>query len=117
FSHLISFALISFVVALVCMFLSQPISFLLYGSRGDAFIQSVSYQMRFLFMAIPAAVIATVLGSYQYAHKNFIRFPIAQLIGSVLNVTIIFFLSSYIGIWALIMGFVANIITQIFFIF
>ncbi len=117
FSHLISFALISFVVALVCMFLSQPISFLLYGSRGDAFIQSVSYQMRFLFMAIPAAVIATVLGSYQYAHKNFIRFPIAQLIGSVLNVTIIFFLSSYIGIWALIIGFVSNIITQIFFIF
>ena len=116
FSHLISLSLLSFGVAIVLMLSANPISQLLYGSRGVVFVKDVAFQMRYLFMIIPVAVISTLLGTYAYAHKNFIRFPLAQLLGSLLNVIIILFLSQSIGIWALIMGFVGNILIQVLFL-
>lgn len=109
FSHLLTLLLLSLVVAVVMIGLSDLMSSLLYGSRGAEFVKAVAFQMRFLFMAIPLAVVSTLLGSYQYAAKKFTRFPLAQVLGSALNLLIIFLLAPILGIWALVVGFVANI--------
>ena len=112
FSHLLTLFLFAVVTASILIALSEPLSALMYGSRGEGFVASVAFQMRFLFMAIPLAVVSTLLGSYQYAAKKFTRFPFAQLLGSLLNLTIIYFLAGSMGIWALVIGFVANIVFQ-----
>ncbi len=116
FSHLLTLLLLSLGVAVLMIGLSDLISSLLYGSRGEEFVTSVAFQMRFLFMAIPLAVVSTLLGSYQYAAKKFTRFPLAQVLGSALNLTIIYFLAQSLGIWALVIGFVITIAFQIFFV-
>jgi peptidoglycan biosynthesis protein MviN/MurJ (putative lipid II flippase) len=66
-----------------------------------------------MFYSIPLSVIATLFGSYYYVQKKFIRFPIAQLIGSVINVLIIVIFAELIGIWALVIAFVVAILIQI----
>lgn len=106
----------SFLIALVLNFLSEPITRLLYGGRELNYIKNVSLQMRFMFMSIPVSLIATLLGSYFYSHKHFLRFPVAQAVGSVTNVVIIVLLAPSMGIWALVIGFVINILFQIAFV-
>jgi putative peptidoglycan lipid II flippase len=112
-THIIILGSISFILALVMNFLSPTISSLLYQSRGVGFVQQVATQMNFMFYSIPLSVIATLFGSYYYVQKKFIRFPIAQLIGSVINVLIIVIFAELIGIWALVIAFVVAILIQI----
>ncbi len=114
--NLLSLTGISLFASLILSFFSDPISALLYAPRGAEFVTQVSFQMRFLFLSIPMAVGATILGSYFYERKDFIRFPIAQLIGSLVNILMILVLAPTIGIWALISAFVVNILIQILFV-
>jgi len=113
FSHLLTLLLGSLVLGMVLMASSEYIAELLYGSRGSVFVKDVGFQMRFLFMSIPLAVVSSLLGTYMYAAKKFSRFPIAQAIGSLLSLIIIFTLAETLGAWALVIGFVANIGFQI----
>lgn len=114
--HIVSVTGITFVVALVMSFFSDPVSALLYGSRGTQFAAQVSFQMRYLFLSIPLSVCVTLLGSYFYEKKDFVRFPIAQLIGSIVNLVMIMILAPIVGIWALVSAFVITILIQIFFV-
>jgi len=114
FSHFLLLTLVSLPLTCAFYFLSQPISHLLYSVRGIEFVKNVAFQMKYLFFSIPFSVIATIFGTYYYSHKKFIRFPFAQAMGSVINLLLIIFLSSYIGIFSLVVAFVINIIFQIF---
>lgn len=114
--HIVSLTGITFMVSVIISLCTDPLSALLYGSRGDQFVQHVSFQMRYLFLSIPLSVSVTLLGSYFYERKDFIRFPVAQLIGSIINLLIIMILAPLVGIWALISAFVINILLQIFFV-
>lgn len=108
---------IAFVLALVLALLSQPLAKLLYSSESAEFIESVSTQMRYLFMVLPFAVMATLSGTYYYAHKQFVRFPVAQTVGNFVNLLLILAIAQFIGIWALIIGFVLSTVVQIFIVF
>lgn len=112
-SHLILLGISSFLLAWMLGFFTQHISSMLYSSKGIAFVTATATQMRYLFFSIPLSVIATILGSYFYAHKKFLRFPLAQLIGSIINLGMIIVLAPKIGIWALVVAFVLNILFQI----
>ena len=115
-SHIITLTTITFFVSLIISIVSDPLSALLYGQRGIEFVHNVSFQIRYLFLSIPVSVAATLLGSYFYERKDFIRFPFAQLLGSAINLLIIYYFAPIIGIWALVSAFVINIVIQIFFI-
>lgn len=114
--NLLSLTGFSLVISLILSLFSDPISLLLYAPRGADFVSNVSFQMRFLFLSIPLAVSTTLLGSYYYEKKNFVRFPIAQLIGSLVNILLIVSLAPYIGTWALVTAFVVNILIQVLFV-
>lgn len=117
FSHFLTLLLLSIGIGVLTMSLSEPLAALMYGGRGEEFVKEVANQMRYLFMSIPLAVTATLLGSYLYAAKKFMRFPLAQLVGSIINLAIIFFLAESMGIWALVIGFTLAILIQIFIVF
>ncbi len=117
FSHFLTLLLVSFGVGALMMSASGPLSAFMYGGRGEEFVKEVAYQMRFLFMSIPLAVTATLLGTYLYAQKKFTRFPLAQLVGSLLNLGIVFLLAESMGIWALVIGFTLAILVQIIMVF
>ncbi|OGK09763.1 hypothetical protein A2767_05755 [Candidatus Roizmanbacteria bacterium RIFCSPHIGHO2_01_FULL_35_10] len=103
-------------LSLLLFFFSAPISELLYQSRGEQFIKAVTQQMTFMAWSYPLAIVATFFGSYYYLHKNYVRFPLAQLIGSAANVLIILLFATQLGIWALVIAFVFNILIQIIFV-
>jgi len=113
-SSLINITIISSIFSILFFLLSKPISSILYQSRGEEFVNNVSLQMSLMGFSIPFSVIATLFGSYYYSHKHFNRFPLAQLIGSVINLILIIILYKFLGIWALVIAFVVNIIFQIF---
>ncbi|MDP4011142.1 MAG: lipid II flippase MurJ [Candidatus Roizmanbacteria bacterium] len=114
FSHLIVFSLITIVASIIIGFFTELISSSLYSSRGEDFIQHVALQMRILFYALPLGVVATMLGTYLYVHKKFYRFPLAQTVGSIVNLAIILVLHQQYGIWSLVIGFSIGIFAQIF---
>jgi len=115
-SLLFTLGIFSIIISLAVAFFSIPLSNLLYSGRNDSFIQTTAHQMSILFVSIPFAVIATILGAYYYVKKYFYRFPIAQLFGSITNLIIIVTLYSVAGIWSLITGFIINLVFQIFFV-
>ncbi|MDO8609860.1 MAG: lipid II flippase MurJ [bacterium] len=115
-SMLLILSIFSLFIAGIAGFFSKPISELLYKSRGLEFVQSVAFQMNYLFYSIPVSVIATLLGSYYYIHKNFNRFPIAQAVGSIVNLATIIILAPYFGTMSLVIAFIFNILIQIFFV-
>jgi putative peptidoglycan lipid II flippase len=116
FTHLIVFSFISFILTILLNFFAKPIAEAFYSNRGEEFVQNVAIQMQYLFYGVPLAVIATFLGTYFYAHKHFLRFPVAQAIGSVANLGLILLLAKPLGIWAMVVAFVVNILFQIFFV-
>lgn len=113
FSSLLILGVLSFLFAWIFNFFTQPISQLLYGSRGEEFVRNVAVQMSYMSLSLPFSVIATLLGTYFYAHKKFNRFPFAQLIGSFANLLLIILLAPSWGIFSLVFAFVINIIFQI----
>ncbi len=115
-SMVLTLGLLSLLIAWIMGFLSEPISALLYANRGITFVKDVAQQMSFMFYSIPAAVIATLFGSYFYLHKQFVKFPVAQAAGSIVNLGIILLLATHIGTWAMVIAFVVNLVAQIFFV-
>ncbi|QQG44106.1 MAG: hypothetical protein HYW86_04570 [Candidatus Roizmanbacteria bacterium] len=112
-SSLITLGTISFVIAWIFSFFTNPISAFLYGNRGEEFVKNVAVQMSYMSFSLPLSVIATLLGAYYYTHKKFSRFPFAQLIGSLTNLLLIVILAPYLGIFSLVIAFVINIFFQI----
>ncbi len=116
FSTLLYLVGVSLIFSFLLTFFAKPISSALYASRGEEFVQAVSIQMNYLFYSFPLAVIATLLGSYFYVRKMFYRFPLAQALGSMANLIIIFILGPIIGTWSLIIAFLMSILMQIIFV-
>lgn len=115
-SMVLFLSIFSLLISFISGFFTPAISASLFGSRGAGFVKNVSVQMLYLFYSMPAAVIATLFGSYFYLNKQFVRFPVAQAVGSIVNLVIIILLAPYIGTWALVIAFVVNIMAQIFFV-
>lgn len=106
----------SLIISFLLSVFSQPISHLLYQSRGEVFVKNVAWEMLLMMFSIPPSIIATLFGAYFYFHKQFNRFPVAQLLGSIFNLLFIIFFYRTLGIWSLVISFILNIIFQIFFI-
>lgn len=113
FSILFTLLVFFGIVTIILMGLAYPLSSLFYASRGDLFVSQVATQMRFMMLSVPIALVTTAMGTYYYAHKNFLRFPIAQTVGSIVNLLLIYLLAPTLHIWALVIGFVLNILFQI----
>lgn len=104
-------------ILMVLLILGSPIlAHVLFASRGIAFVQQTTLQMQILLSSIPFSIVATGFGSYFYTHKKFLVFPLAQGIGSIVNLLFIIVLYQFIGIWSLVAAFVLNILIQIFFV-
>lgn len=116
FSIFVTIAVFSIATTVLLAILSYPVSLLLYGAKGFQFNVVVSRLMAYLYLCIPLSVTATIFGTYHYAHKHFLRFPLAQAVGSVVNLLIIVGLHNSLGIWSLVIAFVVNILFQIFFV-
>ncbi|QQS43464.1 hypothetical protein IPM65_04910 [Candidatus Roizmanbacteria bacterium] len=115
-SLVLSLGIFAVITAGVITLFSGPLSKLLYPGSTEEFTSNVAGQMRVLFWSIPFAFIATTFGAYYYVQKHFFRFPLAQLVGSITNLLLIVTLFNVAGIWALVMGFVLNIVFQILFV-
>ncbi len=113
---LIILSLISFVISILFFALSKPISSLLYQNRGEVFTNNVAYFMSLMMFSLSPSIIATLLGAYFYFNKQFNRFPVAQLLGSLFNLLFIIIFYKTLGILALVISFVLNIIFQILFL-
>lgn len=113
YSHTLILTVLSFFIAWIFGFFAEPLSNLLYGSRGDEFVKLVAVQMFYMSFSIPLAVIAALFGAHYYIHKSFSRFPFAQLVGSVISLFLIVILVPVMGIWALVFAFIINILFQI----
>lgn len=116
FSSLIFLILFSLIVSLILFLGAYPISYLFYGSRGEGFVKNVANQLSIMVWCVAPSIIATLFGTYYYVQKKYIRFPFAQLMGSIFNLIFIIFFYKSLGIWSLIISFVLNIIFQIFYI-
>jgi len=116
-SSLVTMALIFFAFSLLMIILSPFLARLMYRARGGEFIQNTAFQMRYLFLALPLAAIASLFGSFDYAHKKFFRFPIGQLSGNLLILTMTVFTAKFFGIWAMVASFILSIALQILIVF
>ncbi|MBI3619757.1 hypothetical protein HY214_01275 [Candidatus Roizmanbacteria bacterium] len=116
FSHLALLTFISTIFTGILVFFSPLLADLLYHARGQVFVRQVATQLTIMTWSIPFAVITTLLGSYYYLRKNFLRFPVSQVFGSIFNLIFILLFARVVGIWALILSFILNIIFQIIFI-
>jgi putative peptidoglycan lipid II flippase len=116
-SALLIIGFIGFVLASALGFFSQNIATFFYAARGVVFVKAVATMMPSLFYAVPLSIIATLMGSYFYNKKNFYRFPLAQVIGNILNIILVFLFHNSLGVNVLVLGFVLNIFSQIIFCF
>ena len=94
---------------------AQPLMSLFFSGQFLE-LNTLTQMFSLLILAIPFSIFVTVLGMRQYAEKNYNRFPLAQLIGSIINLVLILVLYQRFGAWAIIYSFVINIIVQIFFV-
>ena len=108
-SSLLTMVTTFFLISFLMMALSPFLAHLMYQARGENFVQNTAFQMRYLFLALPLAAIASLFGSFDYAHKKFLRFPIAQLSGNLLILLMTIFTTRFFGIWAMVASFVLSI--------
>lgn len=116
FSSLVVLVILATLVVIASGFFLEYISLLFFGSRGVTFVVESSQQMYVMLYSVPASIAATLLGTYFYAKKQLLRFPIAQSIGSISNLLLIILLQPVIGIWALPWAFLLNIVIQTLFV-
>lgn len=107
---------ISIVVSLILIFFSKEITMLFYGTQKGRFIEETAYYMKYLMLSLPLALVNTVFGAYLYSKKKFIIFPFAQLVGSIINLGIVYIFGPSLGVISLIIGFFASLIIQLPFI-
>jgi len=116
-STVIFTTLLFLLISLLLILLSYPLSSLFYSARGTEFVQNVAFQMKYLFISLPLAVITTLLGSYLYAHKKFYRFPIGQFLGNLLILLLVITLHNFLGIWVMVLSFILSLTIQILIVF
>lgn len=112
-SVLLILGFVGLILATILGFFCTPIASFFYAQKGNEFVHTVAAMMPSLFYAIPLAIIATLMGSYFYTQKKFYRFPLAQALGNIFNLILIFLLYKQLGVGVLVLGFVLNIFSQI----
>ncbi|OGK64846.1 hypothetical protein A2313_00670 [Candidatus Roizmanbacteria bacterium RIFOXYB2_FULL_41_10] len=113
FSVVFKLVLFSLLLIAFRLPLSTLITKLIYSEQTSLFQESVRLQMSYLFISFPFAILSTLLGTYFYVQKKFLRFPLVQLMGNVLNLSLIIIFADRIGSFILIIGFLASIIFQV----
>lgn len=89
----------------------------LFGVRGPAFVTMTDHMMRYMLYTLPFIVIGTFTKTYFYCKKDFFLPSIAYLLGSMVNLALTVILSSSIGIYSMVVGFVVAIVLQFFLVF
>ena len=115
FSQLTSLTLFSILITLI-LNLFAPLLMNQFFGNSDLFQSTLVMMFTVLTLAIPFATIVTILGMRFYAHKQYARFPVAQMIGSLTNLILVLLLYKYYGAWGLVYSFVINIAVQILFV-
>ncbi len=113
--YVTTLTLIGTLVSGLFLLFSYPLmNFLFGGASLD--INEIAKQFSFMVLALPLGIIATLFGSYYYSKEHYFRFPIAQLLGSIINVLLFLILYPLFGVWGLVIAFVVNIAFQILFV-
>lgn len=107
--------LLGVMVSAVLIVFSEPLIKLFFSSRYFQ-ISTLSSMFSFMTLAIPFCIFATALGMRQYAEKRFFKFPLAQLVGSVVNLILVLIFFQRFGAWGLVYSFVLSVAIQILFI-
>ena len=106
--------LILLVVCILIQLFSVSILHSLFGSRGSSFILFTDELMKWMIYTLPFTLIGTFSTSYLYSKNKFINSSLAYLIGSILNLSIIIAFSPVLGIWSMVLAFIAAILIQLF---
>ncbi len=113
--QLTTLTLLSIAIAILFNLLSPFIMVQLFGKSELS--QPILIRMfMILNLSIPFATFVTILGMRLYAQKQYTKFPLAQTIGSIVNLALVLILFKSFGAWGLVYSFVLNIIAQIFFV-
>ncbi len=113
--QLTTLTLLSIAIAILLNLLSPFIMVQLFGKSELS--QPILIRMfMILNLSIPFATFVTILGMRLYAQKQYTKFPLAQTIGSIVNLALVLILFKSFGAWGLVYSFVLNIIAQIFFV-
>jgi putative peptidoglycan lipid II flippase len=108
--------IVLFVTVGIDMF-SVPLLSALFGVRGEVFVFFTDRLMMYMLYTLPFTVVATLFNSYLYSKKQFFMPSLAYLAGSILNLSLIIFLSPSIGITSMVIAFIAAILLQILIVF
>lgn len=101
------------VASIVLDIFSVPVVTMLVGARGESFVLLTDNLMRMMIYTMPFTLVGTFCNSYLYSKKQFVIPSIAFLIGSILNLGIIILFSPQLGIWSMVVAFIAAIIFQL----
>jgi len=108
--------IILFITICIDMF-SVPLLTMLFGARGISFVLLTDKLTTYMLYSLPFTVLGTLFNSYLYSKKQFFLPSISYLLGSILNLALIIFLSPFMGITSMVVGFICAIILQIFIVF
>lgn len=86
---------------------------LLFGVRGESFVSLSDGMMKYMLYSMPFTLIGNFARAYFYAKGRFFLPSFSYLLGSILNLVLIIFLSPSIGIASMVVGFVASILFQL----
>lgn len=95
------------------LFVSQKLLF--NNVNQDLFLAAKPLFLVMIWIS-PFAIAATLLGSFWYFHKKYSKFPVAQLLGAIFSLISTYVLFHSIGVWSLVIGFLVNIVVQLFII-
>lgn len=113
--QLTTLTLFGLIISPFLIIFSRQLMMLVFSS---SFLDTATLARMFslMILAIPFSVFVTTLGMKAYSEKKYLRFPTAQLVGSLANLILVLVLFQNFGAWGLVFSFVLNIIIQIFFV-
>ncbi|MFA6004864.1 MAG: lipid II flippase MurJ [Patescibacteria group bacterium] len=105
-------SLIMLACALLLDVFSTQILHALFGSRGESFVAFTGSLMRWMTYSMTFIIVGTFGNAYLYSKGRLVIPSLAYLAGSIINLSLIITLSPHIGIWSMVVGFVATIAFQ-----
>lgn len=115
-TQITTLTLLSLIPLALLLVFSPVIMKALFVRGGQMDVYSLSTMFSVMVFAIPLSVFVTALGMRHYARKNYSRFPMAQLLGSIANLLIIIASYAFLGIWGLVFAFVLSIFVQLIYL-
>ncbi len=109
---LFGLGILGLIVSLVLWLSAEWLMKIVFGNAILDFNEVINY-FRFMIWGIPIAIITVAGGSFYYLHQKFFRFPVVQLIGTIINFGVLLFCYPIFGVRSLVIGFLANLVVQL----